>query len=356
MLNTSIRENLTRPEQKSEFDVDVQKSHVVSLFALVGMSISGAMAAVAIFNNNTLLAATLFLASFVFFSGYFIQKKFNNLVISSAITLYSLYVLMFYLVFSGGVENTGPLWVFIVAPVTVFIHGLKRGLIDIALFVIIISAIMFNPSGLPGHATYQTEFKLRLIYAFLTVTFLSALYEYLRGKAYQKMLEIGEMYQQLAHLDPLTQLPNRRFSRNILEQEKVRFERNKEPFAIILCDVDHFKKINDQYGHNVGDHVLVELAKSFTNQLRKQDCISRWGGEEFLFILPQTTAKNANIIAEKIRLNIQQKSIIYDAKSIAVTISMGIAQFTQELTLDEMINQADKRLYEAKSAGRNKVC
>lgn len=347
---------MTRPEQKSEFDLDDQKSHVVSLFALVGMSICGTMAVIAAFNHNTLLAATLFLASFVYFSGYVIQKKFNNLAVSSAIVLYSLYILMFYLVFSGGVENTGPLWIFIVAPVTVFIHGLKRGLIDITLFVVIISAIMFSSSGLPAQASYQIEFKLRLIYAFLTVSFLSALYEYLREKSYQKMLDLGSKYQQLAHHDPLTKLSNRRFARNTLEQEINRFGRNKEPFSIIICDVDHFKRINDQYGHNIGDHVLIELAKSFTAQLRKQDCISRWGGEEFLFILPQTSAQNAMVIAEKIRLNIQNHPMTFDEKSIPVTVSMGIAQFSQELTMDEVINQADKRLYKAKAAGRNKVC
>ena len=143
-----------------------QHAHVVSLFALVGMSITAIMGLVGLFNNNVFLAASLLFASFVYFLGYLAYKKYNNIALSSAIILYSLYLLMFYLIYSGGVENTGPLWIFIVAPVSVFIHGLKRGLIDIALFVAIISTLMFMPTDIIAHANYSYEFKLRLLFSF----------------------------------------------------------------------------------------------------------------------------------------------------------------------------------------------
>ena len=332
-----------------------QHAHVVSLFALVGMSITAIMGLVGLFNNNVFLAASLLFASFVYFLGYVAYKKYNNIALSSAIILYSLYLLMFYLIYSGGVENTGPLWIFIVAPVSVFIHGLKRGLIDIALFVAIISTLMFMPIDIIAHANYSYEFKLRLLFSFLTVTFLSALYEYARDKSYQHTLELSKKYQQLAHFDPLTHLSNRRDALCILKREKARFIRSKEPVSIIVCDVDHFKKINDQYGHTAGDVVLIELAKIFTDNIREQDCVARWGGEEFLFILPQTLAKNAHIFATKIHRKLQDHRVTYQDKKITVTVSMGIEQLNDNQSIDEIINSADKYLYQAKNSGRNQI-
>ncbi len=214
---------------------------------------------------------------------------------------------------------------------------------------------MFMPADIISHASYSTEFKLRLLYSFLTVTFLSALYENSREKSYQKALELSKKYQQLAHFDPLTHLSNRRDALYILKREQARMVRTKEPFSIILCDVDHFKQINDQYGHNAGDSVLIELAKIFTNNIREQDYIARWGGEEFLFILPQTTAKSANHIAEKIQKRLQNSVVNYENDKIAVTVSMGIEQFRDEQNIDELINNADKHLYQAKNSGRNQI-
>jgi diguanylate cyclase (GGDEF)-like protein len=346
---------LPTPKTTSDENKEFKQPHVVSLFALVGLSISFIMGLIGLFNQNYILAGTLFFASFTYFCGYYAQKQFGYIKLSSAITLYSLYLLMFYLVFTGGVAQTGPLWIYIVAPVSVFIHGLKHGLIDITLFVVIIIVIMFVPTDIVAHAVYSTEFKLRLIYSFLTVTFLSALYEYSRGQSYKHTLELSKKYQLLAHFDPLTGLSNRRDALAILKQEKARISRNKDYCSLILCDVDHFKKINDLYGHNAGDAVLIDLAKLFTRNIREQDCIARWGGEEFLFILPQTIAENANIFAQKIHDKLQNHVVFYDGKKIEVKVSMGIEQLTHDQNIDEVINNADKYLYQAKNAGRNQI-
>lgn len=343
---------LETPEVTNLDNSKLRHTNVIALFALVGMSITASMGFIGLFNGNHLLSITLFLASLIYFFGYYSLKKFKNSKIGSAIVLYSLYILMLYLVFSGGVENTGPLWIYIVPPVSLYIHGFKRGLIDIALFIIIITMIMFITTSV---ATYSTEFKLRLIYSFLTVTFLSALYEYSRMQSYKHILELSNKYQQLAHYDPLTQLSNRRHALDILKREQARVLRNQEPLSIILCDVDHFKKINDKFGHNAGDAVLVELAALFTESIREQDCVARWGGEEFLFILPQTPPKNAHVFAEKIKGRVQNHLFDDENNSIALTISMGISQLHSNHNIDEVINIADKYLYQAKDAGRNKI-
>jgi diguanylate cyclase (GGDEF)-like protein len=340
----------TNPE-----DEDLQQPHVVALFSLVGMSITGVMALVGFINKNFVLAGVLLLASFIYFLAYFAYKRFNKTALTSSVVLYTLYILMFYLIFTGGVDNTGPLWIFMVAPVSLFLLGLKRGLANIALFTIIISIIMFLPDNLIQHALYSTKFKLRLLYSFSTVTFLSALYEYSREKSYNHALELSKKYQLLANYDHLTQLPNRREALCILKREQARALRNKEPFSIALCDVDHFKMINDKYGHNGGDKVLIELAKLFTSNIREQDYVSRWGGEEFLFILPQTTPENASVVTDKIRKQLQKHTFNYESKHINVTVSMGIEQFNGQQSIDELINSADKYLYQAKQSGRNQI-
>lgn len=334
---------------------EIHQIQVVSLFALVGFSITAIMGIKALFNSSYILAAVLLFASFIYFIGFYTFKKHNNLQLSSNIILYSLYLLMFYLVLIGGVSNTGPLWIYIVAPVSLFLHGLKRGLIDLALFLLVISALMFLNFDFIDQAVYTTEFKLRIIYSFLTITFLSALYEYSRDTSYKAALKLSQEYEYLANFDPLTSLSNRRNALIVLQQEQARLTRNKESLSVILCDVDHFKKINDEYGHNVGDIVLVELAKIFTEILREQDCVSRWGGEEFLFILPQTTAKNANIIAQKILTYLQRHTIACDGHNIDVRVSMGISEFEKSQSIDDVINSADKYLYQAKDAGRNQI-
>ena len=333
---------------------NLQQARVLKLFSLVGASITGCMGLLSLLTNNNTLAVILLVACTIYLIAFFSLKKFN-VKVSAIIIIYSLYLLMFYLVFSGGVAQTGPLWIFIVAPVSVYVLGFRLGLINLAIFLGIICIIMFLPQHLVEHTAYTPEFKLRLILSFLTMTFLSALYEYSSMQFYRNVLELSTKYQQLAMSDPLTKLANRRNASAVLQQEKSRIDRNHEPLSVLLCDLDHFKSVNDKYGHNAGDMVLMELAKVFTDNVRHQDCVARWGGEEFLVILPQTSAEQAGIIAEKIRLSVQNHTIHFLKHQIQVTISIGISQLTEDETIDELINNADKCLYQAKTLGRNRV-
>lgn len=348
---------MNKNAESNSYADDPFQPTIVSLFSLVGMSICAAMGFIALYNHNFLLSSILLIASAIYLVGFYVCIKHNNIRVSSAIVLYSLYALMFYLVFTGGVEQTGPLWIFIVAPVSVFIHGLKRGLVDIAVFVLVISAVMFSPSHffIAEHINYTNAFKLRLLYSFLTVTFLSALYEYSRERSLKQSIELSQKYQNLAHFDPLTGLANRRFAMDALTREQARVARNNDSLSILLCDIDNFKQINDSFGHNAGDEVLVNLSSLFTGTIRKQDVLSRWGGEEFLFILPQTDLTNAYVIAEKIRKTVEDNPSVFEHHNINATISIGIAQFDTDSSIDDIMKTADKYLYQAKSAGRNQT-
>lgn len=169
--------------------------------------------------------------------------------------------------------------------------------------------------------------------------------------------EMEQKLKLMADHDPLTGLINRREVIQQLKQEMVRFGRYHSPITIFFIDIDHFKEINDQYGHQVGDDTLINCALKMRTSMRENDIIGRYGGEEFLVILPETPMKKAYELAERLRLNICRNT--KDAKKSLpyYSISIGIAELTKgHENLDSFINQADKAMYKAKQTGRNKTC
>lgn len=156
--------------------------------------------------------------------------------------------------------------------------------------------------------------------------------------------------------DHLTNLNNRRYFTELLEKEILRFKRFKRGFSLLMIDLDRFKVINDTYGHEFGDIVLKSFATIMADSLRETDVTGRWGGEEFLILLPETDETTAYKVAENIRKTVEESEVEYDGEIIKFTISIGIKYFeNNELEINELLNQVDKKLYQAKSEGRNKV-
>jgi diguanylate cyclase (GGDEF)-like protein/PAS domain S-box-containing protein len=156
--------------------------------------------------------------------------------------------------------------------------------------------------------------------------------------------------------DPLTQLYNRRFLSETIEHEFHRAQRLSQPLSIVMLDIDHFKVINDTYGHATGDAYLVMLANALQQQIRKSDIVCRYGGEEFLLVLPDTAADVAAQLAEKLRLIFADAVQVIAGQEIKTTISMGIASYPAHGTdYNEIINKADRALYISKHKGRDQV-
>jgi diguanylate cyclase (GGDEF)-like protein len=186
---------------------------------------------------------------------------------------------------------------------------------------------------------------------------LSALTTGLIQKMHVQAKDIQELEEQ-AGTDVLTQLNNRRRFWEILSQEINRASRNGTTLAMIMADVDHFKPINDFFGHLAGDQALKSIAACLKNQLRVSDTIARYGGEEFAIILPETTLDEALRVAERIRKASESAQILLDGKPVTVTLSMGVAVLGQDSRMDAegLIKRADEALYEAKNSGRNRCC
>lgn len=172
-----------------------------------------------------------------------------------------------------------------------------------------------------------------------------------------ELFQLKEEFKKQANTDPLTGLYNRRYFVEHAEREFRRAQRNGQPLAVISLDIDHFKKINDQYGHPVGDEVLIAVSKNLLPSLRSEDVLARIGGEEFAIVLPETDLEQAAVIAERIRQQQEELCLIGSwPGEIIVHVSVGVAlKRTTDSNFDALFSRSDQALYNAKNNGRNQV-
>jgi diguanylate cyclase (GGDEF)-like protein len=178
-----------------------------------------------------------------------------------------------------------------------------------------------------------------------------------RGNVREKQhVEALENLSEQAIRDPLTGIFNRRYMDKILQDEISRSRENGSMLGIIMADVDHFKRVNDVYGHQAGDLVLQSIAKLFKQCVRAVDIVCRYGGEEFVIIMPGVTLSTLSKSAEEIRFRCQAMCMTYKEQEIRVTLSMGLAAYPKHgLQMDELLIRADQSMYSAKQQGRNRV-
>lgn len=219
--------------------------------------------------------------------------------------------------------------------------GLRLSLLSLAILVF----AYFVMPGLQGKAVQLTPYAFgQSVGAFVFSAVLAYLYERIRTRQTLAL-------QALADRDTLTGLLNRRGFVAQAETLRAQSRRFEQPFAIVLLDVDDFKQVNDRWGHAAGDQLLQQVAGLLTQCMRKSDLLARWGGEEFILLLPHTDLEQARIAAEKMRTVIGQQTVEHGP----VTISVGVALQARAETLEATINRADKAMYRAKEGGKNRV-
>lgn len=170
--------------------------------------------------------------------------------------------------------------------------------------------------------------------------------------ANEELSELNQWLKTTASTDPLTGLPNRLFLDQTLEAEVARARRHAFPMAVMILDIDHFKHINDRYGHQAGDRVLRELAQLLQQHKRRSDCIARWGGEEFVLVAPHTDLRLALVIGDRLRMRVEGHQF---SVSDQLSISMGVTEYRSPESVESLMSRADKALYHAKENGRNRV-
>ncbi|GHE20080.1 GGDEF domain-containing protein [Halomonas urumqiensis] len=179
------------------------------------------------------------------------------------------------------------------------------------------------------------------------ITHIADRYQALLGERNEALL--GE-----SHHDALTGLANRRLMHEYLEQLLAAKQRHHRPFTVAMIDIDHFKRINDQHGHAVGDQALVLLTEALQDALRTNDLCGRWGGEEFLVILPETTLEQAEPLMSRLCQCMRQLDIHYQGIHLNLTASMGVAEHRTRESIEQTLQRADKALLQAKREGRDR--
>lgn len=171
-------------------------------------------------------------------------------------------------------------------------------------------------------------------------------------------LQIMHEYEQLkqdVYLDVLTRVGNRRYGEMTLSTRIYDLQNHETPFGVLFMDIDHFKRFNDDYGHKTGDEALIMVANSISYSLRKMDAVARWGGEEFVVILPGASWVIVRSVAERIRILVENSFIMAAANKLNVTISIGATMSRPDDTAETIVSRADKLMYLSKSGGRNQV-
>jgi diguanylate cyclase (GGDEF)-like protein len=326
-----------------------------SLYCLIALFFLVFFATESFLQHNTVHAQILLFFAILTVLCFVYLRMTSNKRSTNTLVVILLGALCLFLLYTGGVNGTGPLWYYVFPLVALYIQRLWAGIISvIALFILTLILLTYHPAGF-SPAIYTPDFLKRFLAVYLAVSLLAFLYAFLRASAELQMNNMNRDFKYIANTDELTGLANRRRMTEVLYQEVARTRRNQSTFSIINFDIDYFKKINDNHGHDAGDAILRAVPDIIHRVLRTQDICSRWGGEEFLVLLPETGLEGATHVAERLRIAFENYRIRHDNTELSVTISLGVFEFKDAISLEDCLKQADKNLYEAKGADRNRV-
>lgn len=257
-------------------------------------------------------------------------------------------------VVTGHPEGFSALWICLAPMLTMMFTGRKAGSVYGLVGLVTLVFLFWTPFGRSLlQFQYTDTFLLRFPFFYTAVLILSFFMEFIRSRTQASLVSEKEKYSQLFRHDALTGLFNRYGVKEQIEQLN---KTEKGNAAVMIADIDHFKAINDTYGHDAGDKVLMKVAEVFRNSVCQDCTIARWGGEEFLIVM---FCKHDPVkTAELLRSNIEATVVKYGDCEIKMTISIGVclADNRDGYTSEQIINMADQSLYEAKETGRNKVC
>lgn len=256
----------------------------------------------------------------------------------------------------GRTEISIFFWSFVLPIACLPLLGDKKGMIASMLFFCMGLILMVAPEQIMHSKPYSSHVVIRYCIIYIVITLGSYYYESSQQMLIKYIQQEKDKYEHASKHDALTGLSNRTDIMEKMEDEQERCLRKGRPFTLIMCDIDHFKRINDNFGHDSGDYVLKMLAILFKDQVRGIDCPSRWGGEEFLIMLVETDLDGGQKVAERIRKRIENTVFKYKDTEIPVTMTFGLSMYqgTND-NMEDCIKRADNALYEGKNQGRNRV-
>ncbi len=345
-----------REGQRIAPEIDLQRQRFMLLFvSYVTSSVMLVFGINSLQSDDTLLPVILFVCIAAFLGNIVLFHRSGKLLRACHIesTLVVLFVIA--LVYHGGYDNTALYWVFPFPALLFGLLGIRHGLVANILVTASLCVVLYWPDL--SQALYRDAEKGRFIAALLIVIATCWLNEFGRARSLNSMDDLQQHKEALANTDALTRLANRRFIDHALPRELAQHPQHFFPLAVITCDLDHFKRINDEHGHEVGDLALKHIAHLLSEHLRQQDIACRYGGEEFLLLLPRCHEAAALRVAEELRVILEQHpfTTLPDGRPLTVTGSFGVSLCGTVEQLGQAIREADRAMYAAKHAGRNQV-
>ena len=321
----------------------------IALFLLIAFAVESF-----VHHRNEYGIALLVFAGLTIFANIYLRISGNRHAANTFIViLYGL--LCLFLLFTGGAAGTGPIWYCVFPLLALFVQRLWAGTLSVLTLFIVTIILLWHPIGGFDPSVYSQEFKERFLAVYLTVSVMTFLYAFLRTSTEMLMDNLNKDLKDMADTDELTRLANRRRMKEVLYREVSRVRRTHGTFSLIILDLDNFKTLNDDYGHDCGDAVLRNAPGTIHSVLRSQDVCARWGGEEFLIMLPATELKGSVLVAERLRTAFEKSRVKFGDLELTVTASLGLSEFKFDSELDKCLQTADRNLYIAKATGRNRV-
>ena len=337
---------------KSPRDIEHnRKVFLIDVYAIVGALIMLPLGTLSIVNGHDLLGDIL-IANSVFSLGLMVYSRLTQQVrLVSYLFAAQGGILGLFLVIQGGIEGTGAYYAPALALIMIMlgITTMRSGFIISLIFLAALTLGLYSEQFEIYH--YNEIHKSRIVIGLSCILIMALISEWLRIKSYAAISQANLQLSVDANHDPLTQLLNRRgFEIEIEHMGGTDF-----PAALAVIDIDHFKKINDEYGHDAGDIALQQVAGHLKNNIKGKDLICRWGGEEFVVLFRHTSIKNAETVLNQLGHIIRSTTISHQNNHFQLTFSAGVAQLRYRNNLRRCMNQADELLFQAKENGRDRI-
>jgi diguanylate cyclase (GGDEF)-like protein len=291
----------------------------------------------------------------------FLLRATRSIVLAREVFLCAVFFNFTWLTYSlGGVSAPTAGWLITAPVVAMFLGGVATAVFWLSMSCVAVAVIYSLPLlgfPLPDHPVKDITLLYLLcdLGLYIVIVVFVLLFELTKTQGFIKLEQALNFINELAIRDELTGSHNRRHLIKLIETEKDLATSSDTTFSLCLLDIDHFKRINDTYGHSAGDLVLREFAHCIQQQIRDTDSFGRYGGEEFLLMLPRTTQDEAQAFAERVRQRVGQLDFHEIAPDLAVTVSIGVAEFRKGESIGQTVARADEALYQAKSGGRDRV-
>lgn len=258
--------------------------------------------------------------------------------------------------FLGRTEISIFLWAFMLPIACFSVMGRKKGMAVTTIYFFLNLLLMIIPEQMMHSKPYSSFFVIRFCIVYIILTFIIYYYEASQQMLVNYIQHEKEEFARASKQDPLTGLYNRREMWTRMESEKERQLRMSKPFTVVIGDIDNFKNVNDTFGHDSGDYILVTLAKLMKDMVRGIDFTARWGGEEFLIMLVETDLDDGQNVAERIRKKIESTEFVHKDVTIPITMTFGLSTYKGASdNIEACIKRADESLYKGKHQGKNKV-